>query len=83
MSAVVVRARFDSAKMEADLWQVKKGDFGVLRWKSDQRRPRLLVPYVVWDRDTERKIRKVVMSSITVVGLQTSRSRVLLLPAPH
>jgi hypothetical protein len=83
MSAVVVIARCDSEKLDADLWQVKKGDLGVLRWKAHRTHHRCFVPYVVWDRDPERKVRKLMISSITIIGLHTSTSRLLLVPLPR
>jgi hypothetical protein len=84
MSAVVVRARFDSETVESiDPWEVRKGDLGVLKWKSHRRHPRFFEPHVVWDRDPQRRVRKVIVSSIAIVGLQTSGSRVLLLRSPR
>ena len=80
MSAVVVRARFDSATLEStDPWKVRKGDLGVLKWKAHRRHARFFEPHVVWDRDPKRRMRKVIVSSIAIAGLQTSASRVLLL----
>lgn len=82
MSAVVVQARYDSETLDrVDSWQVRKGDFGVLRWKPHRRHPRFLEPYVVWDSDPKRKLRKIILSSITIVGLQTPTARFLLFPS--
>jgi hypothetical protein len=80
MGAVVVKARFDSTKLDTDLWRVRRNDVGILRWKSHPKHRDLLVPYVVWDRDPEKKARKATFSSIKIIGLQGSTLRVLLLP---
>ncbi len=78
---VVVEARFDSKTMDpGDAWQVKKGDFGILKWKAHRGHPRFLEPCVIWDGDPLCKWRKVIQSSVTIVGLQTSTARVLLFP---
>lgn len=79
MAAVVVRARFDSQTSDhSGRWNVKKGDFGVLKWKAHGRHPRFFEPVVLWDRDPQRQVRRVIVSSLTVVGLQTRGARVLL-----
>jgi hypothetical protein len=81
MNAVIVRARFDSRTLDAsNSWEVRKGDLGLLRWKPHRKHPRFFEPRVVWDRDPEQKNRKVIVSSISVVGLQNAHTRVLLLP---
>lgn len=79
MSAVVVRARFDSWTLDSvDAWPVKKGDLGVLRWKRHRRHARFLEACVVWDSDPTRRLRRVILSMLEVTGLQTSTCRVLL-----
>lgn len=83
MSAVVVRARFDSPTLDADSWHVRKGDLGVLHWHAHRRHPRFFEPRVMWDRDPKRRVRRVIVSSIGIVGLQTRTSRVLLLRSPR
>ncbi len=84
MSAVVVRARFDSRTLESPApWEVRRGDLGVLRWKAHRRHARFFELYVVWDRDSARRARKVIVSSVAVVGLQSGRARVLLVPLPQ
>jgi len=81
MNAVVVRARFDNKTLEDGAsWQVRKEDLGLLKWKPHRGHPRFLEPRVVWDDDPKRKARRVILSSITVVGLETGRTRVLLAP---
>jgi len=82
MNAVVVRARFDSRTLGRDPEYVSKGDLGVLEWKSHRRHPRFLEPCVIWDKDPHRKPRRVILSSIAVVGLETRTVRVLVLPRP-
>lgn len=73
MSAVVVRARFDSATLDVlDLWRFKKGDLGVLKWKSHRRHPRFLEPRVIWDNDPQRKARRI---SCHPSPLRASRTR--------
>ncbi len=79
--AVVVKAQFGSKTMESDdAWQVRKGDLGTLKWKSHRGHPRYLEPCVVWDGDPQRKSRRVILASISIVGLQTPAARVLLFP---
>ena len=81
MSAVVIRARFDSETLDAsDPWLFRKGDLGVLQWKRHRRHPRFLEPCVIWDNDPKHAVRRVILSSITIVGLQTTTARVMLLP---
>jgi hypothetical protein len=78
MNAVIVRARFDSQTLEpTDPQFVAKGDLGLLKWKRHRRHPRFLEPCVVWDKDPHRKVRRVILSSIAVVGLETGAARVL------
>jgi hypothetical protein len=82
MNAVVVKARFDSRTLGPDPEHVSKGDLGVLGWKPHRRHPRFLEACVIWDRDPHRKPRRVILSSIEVVGLETQTVRVLVLPRP-
>jgi hypothetical protein len=78
---VVVQARFDSETLDTvDPWHFNQGELGVLHWKSHKRHPRFLEPCVIWDRDQRRKVRKVILASITIVGIQTPNARLLLLP---
>lgn len=80
-AAVVVKARFDSETLDTvDPWRFDKGDLGVLHWKVHGRHPRFFQPCVIWDGDPRRKVRRVILSSITIVGIQTPTARVLLLP---
>lgn len=80
-AAVVVKARFDSETLDTvDAWRYSKGELGILHWKPHKRHPRFLEPCVIWDGDPKRRMRRVILSSITVVGLQTPTDRVLLLP---
>lgn len=79
MSTVVVRAKHDfETTGEGDRWDVQKGDLGVLRWVPHKRHPRFGEARVIWDRDPEQKVRRVILSSIAVVGLQTPTLRVML-----
>lgn len=79
MSAVVVKAKFDSETLETgESWLVKKGDLGVLKWFSHKRHPRFLEARVMWDRDPKRKVRRIIQSSVAIVGLQTPSLRILL-----
>ena len=81
---VVVKARFDSKTMDpVDAWQVRRDDLGTLKWKPHRGHPRFLEPCVVWDGDPQRKVRRVILTSITIVGLQTQAARVLLFPRPQ
>lgn len=83
MSAVVVRARFNSKTLDAaDGWIVKKGDLGVLKWLPHKRHQRFLEPRVLWDRDPKRKVRRIILSSIAIVGLQTATARIMLTSLP-
>ena len=79
MSAVVVKAKFDSETLDTrKSWIVRKGDFGVLEWFSHRRHPRFLEARVIWDRDPKRKARKIIQSSVAIVGLQTPSLRIML-----
>ncbi len=80
MGTVVVRAKhgFETLQ-EGDRWDVHKGDLGVLRWVAHRRHRRYLEPRVIWDRDPHRKARRVVLSSVAIVGLQTRTLRVRLI----
>ena len=81
MSAVVVRARFDTETLDDTApWKVRTGDLGLLKWKPHKKHPRFLEPRVVWDGDPKHKARRVIVSSIAVVGLETATTRVLLSP---
>ena len=82
MNAVVVRARFDSRTLGRDSEYVSKGELGVLKWKPHRRHPRFLEPSVIWDKDPHRQPRRVILSSIAVVGLETPTVRFLVLPRP-
>jgi hypothetical protein len=80
-AAVVVKARFDSETLDTvGPWRFRKGDCGVLHWKPHKTHPRFLEPRVIWDGDPTCKMRRLIIYSITVVGLQTLTTRVLLLP---
>ncbi len=80
-AAVIVKARFDSETLDTvDAWRFRKGDVGVLNWKRHRRHPRFLEPCVVWDKDPTQRSRRIILSSIAVVGLQTPTSRIVLLP---
>jgi hypothetical protein len=84
MSAVVVRARFTTKSLEIDApWQIRKGDLGVLKWKSHQKHPRFLEPHVIWDRDPARQSRRVILSSITITGIENRAVRVLIRLRPR
>lgn len=79
MSAVVVKAKFDSETLDTgENWIIRKGDLGVLKWSSHKRHPRFLEARVIWDRDPRRRVRRVILSSIAIVGLQTTTIRILL-----
>lgn len=83
-AAVIVRARRESETLDGvDIWRFRKGDLGILHWKRHRRHPRFLEPCVVWDRDPKRKVRRVIASSIAIVGLQTQATRILLFPGPN
>jgi hypothetical protein len=78
MVEVVVKARFSYELMDAgERWSVATGDVGALRWKPHKRHPRFLEPLVVWDNDPSLRARKTILSSLTVVGLQTEKTRAL------
>jgi hypothetical protein len=80
-AAVVVKARFDSETLDTPGgWRYSEGDLGVLHWKPHKRHLRFLEPCVIWDADPKHKMRRVMLSSITVVGLQTPTDRLLLIP---
>jgi hypothetical protein len=79
MSTVVVRAKYDSeTSVDGDRWDVQKGDLGVLKWVSHKRHPRFSEARVIWDRDPQRRVRRVILSSIVIAGLQTPTLRVML-----
>lgn len=79
MSAVVVRAKYDfEATENGERWDVQKGDLGVLTWIPHKRHPRFLDARVMWDRDPEQKVRRVILSSVVIAGLQTSTLRMML-----
>ena len=81
MGAVVVRAKTDFEATDAGIrWDVQKGDLGVLTWLPRKRHSHFLQARVKWDRDPQRKARKVDPSSIVVAGLQTRGIRVMLIP---
>jgi hypothetical protein len=81
---VIVKARFDSETLDSsDPWRFKAGDLGTLQWRQHRKHPRFVEACVIWDRDPKRKVRRVILSAITVVGLQSSDARVLLLPLPE
>jgi hypothetical protein len=78
---VIVQALFDSETLGSrDVWRFKAGDIGMLRWRQHRKHPRFLEPCVIWDGDPKHKVRSVILAAITVVGLQSSDVRVLLLP---
>ena len=81
METVVVKARYDyGISGTRDRWDVQKGDIGVLKWMPHKRQRRFFEPLVIWDRDPKQKARCIMLSSITIVGLQTQALRVLLHP---
>ena len=81
---VIVQARFDSGTLDSsDSWRFTAGDLGTLQWRQHRKHPRFMEACVIWDKDPERKVRSVILSAITVVGLQSLDSRVLLLPLPE
>jgi hypothetical protein len=81
MGTVVVRAKYDSETRDAtDRWDVQKGDLGILKWIPHKRQRRFLEARVIWDRDSQRKVRRVTWSLIAIVGLQTGTIRVMLVP---
>jgi hypothetical protein len=80
MVQVVVRARFGYAMPNGrNPWQVTKDDIGILRWKRHRRYARLVELLVIWDGDPARKARKVVLSSLEIIGVQVNRHRVVVL----
>ena len=81
MIAVIVRAEFGFRDSD-DGWLVIEGDIGVLTWISHTRYQRLFEFRVVWDRDPQRKVRQIIESSITIIGLQTQTARVFLTSPP-
>jgi hypothetical protein len=78
-AAVVVMARFNYQTSGKKAMQVKKGDLGLLQWRPHRRHPRYLEPVVVWDKDGQRKCRKIIWSSLSIVGLQTAGTRIMLI----
>lgn len=85
MAAVVVMARADHPGYPArqpfrgaEIFQVKKGDLGLLEWQPHRRHPKFMEPVVIWDKDRQRKPRSMVWSFLTVVGLQTGDTRIVL-----
>lgn len=79
MSTVVVRAKYDSeATDDGERWDIQKDDLGVLKWVPHKRHPRFVEARVIWDRDPGRRVRRVILSSILIVGLQTPNLRVVL-----
>jgi hypothetical protein len=85
MITIVVMARADHPGYVvrhplkgASGFQVKKGDLGLLQWKTHGRHPKFMEPLVIWDKDRQRRARRMVWSFLTVVGLQTADTRILL-----
>jgi hypothetical protein len=75
MSTLVVRAKHDfETTDDGNRWNVQKGDLGVLKWVAHKRNPRFVEARVIWDRDPERKVRRLILSSIVIVGLQNADS---------
>lgn len=81
MNAVVVEAELGYRDSD-DGWLVLQGDLGVLTWIPHKRYHQLFEFRVVWDRDPERKVRQIIESSITIIGLQTQAARILLALPP-
>ena len=77
MVNVVVRARFGYAMPNnRNSWQVTKGDTGVLRWERHPRYARFVELLVVWDDDPVQKPRRIILSSLEVIGIQINRYRI-------
>ncbi len=84
MGTVVVRARFAYETTDDPIrWEVKEGDLGVLTWVPHKRHPQFLEPRVIWDRDPKKNARRIIGSSVTVVGLQRTRIRMMLIDVPE
>jgi hypothetical protein len=61
-------------------WEVVDGDTGILQWKRHSRYARFVEPLVVWDRDPDRVPRRLIFSSVEIIGIQAEQHRILVVP---